>query len=191
MEDLHSLLDELTSGDDEQAQKAVLRLPDYGEDALVAICTLLRDPQVDTRWWTVRALAEFPVGGATPQLVAALTDEDQAVRQCAALALYQRPDERAVPALIASMSDQDSLVARLSANALVAIGEPAVPALVDVLGEQPSAQRLEAVRALAMIGDHRAIPVLFNSLDEDSTLMEYWANEGLERMGVGMVFFEP
>jgi HEAT repeat protein len=191
MEEIHSLLNELINGEDEQAEKAVLRIPNYGDEALATLCTLLSDPQVDNRWWAVRALAEFPVGRATPHLIAALSDEDQAVRQCAALAIRQRPDEWAVPALIFSMSDQDSLVARLAANALIAIGEPAVPALVDMVGEQPSAQRLEAVRALAMIGDQRAIPTLFNALDEDSALLEYWANEGLERMGVGMVFFEP
>jgi HEAT repeat protein len=50
--------------------------------------------------------------------------------------------------------------------------------------------RLEAARALASIGDTRAIPALFDALD-DSALLEYWANEGLERMGVGMCFFSP
>jgi hypothetical protein len=44
---------------------------------------------------------------------------------------------------------------------------------------------------LAQIGDPRSIPALFTALDEDSALMEYWASEGLEKMGVGIVFFEP
>jgi HEAT repeat protein len=51
--------------------------------------------------------------------------------------------------------------------------------------------RLEAVRALAKIGDERAIPALFDALDNDSALIEYWASEGLEKMGVGMVFYKP
>jgi hypothetical protein len=37
-----------------------------------------------------------------------------------------------------------------------------------------------------MIGDTRAVPGLFEAL-EGSALQEYWAEEGLERMGVGMV----
>ena len=44
---------------------------------------------------------------------------------------------------------------------------------------------------LAKIGDERAIPVLFEALDDSSALIEYWASEGLEKMGVGMVFYKP
>jgi len=50
---------------------------------------------------------------------------------------------------------------------------------------------VEAVRALAKIGDQRAIPALFEALDDNSALIEYWASEGLEKMGVGMVFYKP
>jgi HEAT repeat protein len=51
--------------------------------------------------------------------------------------------------------------------------------------------RLEAVRALAYIGDKRSIPQLFQALDEDSAMLEYWANEGLQKMGIGMMFYKP
>jgi HEAT repeat protein len=51
--------------------------------------------------------------------------------------------------------------------------------------------RLEAVRALAKIGDDCAIPALCEALDDNSALIEYWASEGLEKMGVGMVFYKP
>jgi HEAT repeat protein len=89
------------------------------------------------------------------------------------------------------MGSQDALLARLAANALACTGADAVPALLEVLEKGEQALRLEAARALAHIGDERSIPALFKALDEDSALMEYWANEGLERMGVGMVFFKP
>jgi HEAT repeat protein len=51
--------------------------------------------------------------------------------------------------------------------------------------------RINAVRTLAKIGDERALPVLLAALDEDSSLMVYWANEGLTRMDLGMVYFQP
>jgi HEAT repeat protein len=51
--------------------------------------------------------------------------------------------------------------------------------------------RIEAARALALIGDTRAVPALFKALDEESAVMEHWAGEGLERMGIGMVFYSP
>jgi HEAT repeat protein len=133
----------------------------------------------------------MPAVDAVPEMLRGLADPDPAVRQCAALGLQRRPSERAIPALISAMDDSDSLAARLAANALAATGPPAVPALLDVMQTGSSKASLEAARALALIGDTRAIPALFQALDGDSMLLEYWANEGLERMGVGMVFFKP
>ncbi len=189
--ELSTLVAELTSGDDVRAEAAANRLPEFGEAGLVVLRSLLTDPSPDVRWWAVRALVEYSGCQTNPLIISALGDTDQAVRQCAILALHQCPDESAVGALISMMFEDDSLTARLAANALIAIGAPAVSALISLLNDSPPRQRLEAVRALAMIGDQRSIPVLFNALDEDSALMEYWANEGLERMGVGMMFFKP
>ena len=188
---MEDLLLELTSGDDERAERAARRLAEHGEAAIATLRLLLVAPQAETRWWAARALAEIPGGWVAPWSIEALKDADLAVRQCAALGLSRQPDEQAVPALIEAMSSDDALLARLAANALASTGGEAVPALLEVLenGRQPV--RLEAARALAMMGDTRAIPGLFKVLDEGSALLEYWANEGLERMGVGMTFFKP
>jgi len=191
MSELKTLLAELTSGDDERAETAVPGLQAHGEDALKVLRPLLADPHPDTRWWAVRALAEIQDPQIPELLVSAVEDEDTSVRQCAALALYQRPVPSAVPILISVLGVQDSLLARLAANALVAVGEPAVPELIGVMENGKGRPRLEAARVLAMIGDPRAIPALYAALSEDSAWMDYWANEGLERMGVGMVFFKP
>ena len=48
-----------------------------------------------------------------------------------------------------------------------------------------------SARALALIGDTEAIPALFKAWGEGSTMIQYWAEEGLDRMGVGMQFFIP
>ena len=93
--------------------------------------------------------------------------------------------------LVEAISDGDPLLASLAADALVAIGGPAVPYLLEVMGNGSHSARLHAVRALALIGDDRAIPALFAALDQYSAVMQYWAEQGLERMGVGMVFFKP
>jgi HEAT repeat protein len=92
--------------------------------------------------------------------------------------------------LVWALDDPDPLARRLAGEALEAVGSEAVPALLEVMGDGSHVARLEAARALANIGDARAIPALFEALD-DSALMEYWASEGLERMGVGMIFFNP
>ena len=46
------------------------------------------------------------------------------------------------------------------------------------------------MRALAEIGDPDAIGALFKVFQEEAGMMQHWAEQGLERMGIGMVFFD-
>lgn len=186
-----SVLTGLFSGDDQRAEAAVRELAARGMDALPILADLLSDPQPDKRWWAVRVLAEINHPQVAPLLLAALHDADVSVRHCAALALRQQPAPQAIPALIAALESDDPLLARLAGDALIAIGGEAVPPLLEIMQNGPRPARLEAVRALAKIRDHRAILALFTASEDDSALIEYWAEEGLEQMGVGMTFFKP
>jgi HEAT repeat protein len=197
---IQDLLAALASGDDAQpevaarAEAAATGLsgldPALQPQALAALQALLSTPQPDHRWWAARALAALPGPEITPLLLQALEDEDAPVRQCAALGLRQRPDPGAVAGLVLALDDPDPLVRRLASQALEATGGEAVPRLLEVMAGGSHPARLEAARALAGIGDTRAVPALFEALD-GSALLEYWANEGLERMGAGMSFFVP
>ena len=113
------------------------------------------------------------------------------MRAAAALALCNHPDESAIPALINILSDDDSLTAGLAGNALVKIGSPSVPSLLTVMSEAPTSIRIIVLRALSEIRDHRAIPVMMKSLSEESAVLQYWAQEGLERLGLDMVYGKP
>jgi len=189
--DQATLLNQLTSGDDQRAETAALALADFGVKILPSLQGLLHSPDPEVRWWATRALAELDTPQVAPLLIKSLQDGDITVRQCAALALSYRHHDTAITYLIAVLNDPDRLLAHLAADALVASGAAAVPALLEVMQTGLQAARLEAVRALALIGDTRAIPALFTALDEGSALIEYWADEGLQRMGVGMTFFKP
>ena len=189
--DQATLLNQLTSGDDQRAEAAALALADFGVKILPSLQGLLHSPDPEVRWWATRALAELDTPQVAPLLIKSLQDGDITVRQCAALALSYRHHDTAITYLIAVLNDPDRLLAHLAADALVASGAAAVPALLEVMQTGLQAARLEAVRALALIGDTRAIPALFTALDEGSALIEYWADEGLQRMGVGMTFFKP
>ena len=184
-----ALLAEFSSGSDEQAEAAALQLAEHGTGSLPLIDEFLQDANVDVRWWAVRSLAEIRDPSVTPLLLLALHDPEPAVGQCAALALRYQADPEAIPTLIQALSLPDRLMARLAADALIATGEESVPALIEVMQNNSQPARLEAARALGEIGDPRAIPALFNALDDDSAILEHWAGEGLEKMGVGMVFF--
>lgn len=185
------LIAEFTCGSDQRAELAALQLSAAGSQGLETIDELLADQNPEVRWWATRALADIPNSGAIPLLQKALKDTDPGVQQCAALALRNQPDVRAIPQLVSLLGAEDRLLSRLAGDALIAIGEEAVPALIEVMASGPQPARLEAVRALASIGDTRAIPSLIKVLDQDSSVMEHWAKQGLEKMGVGTIFFEP
>jgi HEAT repeat protein len=188
---LASLLADLTSGDAARAEAAAEQLPAHGEAALSSLESLTTDTNSDTRWWALRSLAGFSQPQAGALLTAALADADPLVRQCAALGLTRRPYAEAAPALLALLGDHDSLLARLAGDALVVLGSGAVEPLIAVLDTGRLTARVEAARALALIGDTRAVPALFKLLGSESAVLEHWANEGLEKMGVGMAFFKP
>jgi HEAT repeat protein len=191
MDSYLDILDELSCGEDERAEEALTHLGVWGPELVEPLRERLNHPEAEIRWWAVRALAEMNDERVPDLLVRALADPDQGVRWCAGLALRKHPATQAIPALLPLLSDSDALTRRLAGDALIAISSPAVPSLLEVMQAGTLPARLEAVRALARIGDERAIPALFAALDDGSALIEYWASEGLEKMGVGMVFYRP
>jgi len=204
METLHDLLNNLVSGDEAKAENAVSRLLEFGEEAIPALLDVTNSADWDSRWWALRTLAQSP-HSRTEWLLPFLNDPAAEVRQCAALGLGIRPDENATRPLLRALSDEDQMVCSLAANALVKIGAAAVPSLIETVkrrpdgssfaqrveGSPPQSARIHALRALSEIGDHRAIPVMMQVLEEDSALLQHWAQEGLERLGLNMVYIKP
>jgi HEAT repeat protein len=187
---LSDLLNDLISGDETRAEEAVSVLVNLGEEALPALLDLTHSSDADQRWWGLRVLAQS-LHSKTEWLIPFLSDPAPEVRQCAALGLAARPDEAAIQPLIRALSDEDSMVANLAVNALVKLGSAAVPSLIDVVKNAAQSARIHALRALAEIRDHRAIPVMMQVMGEDSALLQHWAKEGLERLGLNMVYIKP
>jgi HEAT repeat protein len=187
---LQDLLSELTSENEARAEKAVPALIELGDEAIPALLDLTRSSEVDERWWALRVLAQSPHAQAE-WLVPFLNDPAREVRQCAALGLAIKPSENATQSLVRALSDEDSMVSSLAVNALVKLGSAAVPALIEVVKSAPQSARIHALRALAEIRDHRAIPVMMKVMEEDSVLLQHWAKEGLDRLGLDMVYIKP
>jgi len=187
---LRSLLRDLTSGDEARAEKAVPALIELGEEAIPALLDLTNSADVDARWWALRTLAQSPLA-RTVWLVPFLNDPAPEVRQCAALGLANKPDESATSPLVQALSDEDTLVGNLAVKALVNIGKPAVPSLIEKVKSGSQSARILALRALVEIRDPRAIPVMMQVMDEGSALLQHWAKEGLERLGLDMVYMKP
>jgi len=188
-DNLQDLLAALASGDDDRAEAAVPHLAAH-PGAIPALEAYLRSPESDLRWWAIRTLAQMD---APPRdwLVSALGDDSEEVRQCATLALAHHPIEAAIPGLLRLVTDPETVTANLAASALIAIGAPAIPGLLDLLETASHASCVEIIRALANIGDPRAIPALMQAMEQDSPAMHYWAEQGLDRLGLGMVYIKP
>jgi HEAT repeat protein len=201
---LQDLLNDLTSGSETRAEKAVPSLISLGNESIPALLDLTRSSNVDHRWWGLRVLAQAPHCQAE-WLVPFLKDPAREVRQCAALGLAIKPHESAIQPLVQALSDADSMVSSLAVNALVKVGRAAVPALIEVVkrrsegsaaahdaeGNASQSARIHALRALAEIRDHRAIPVMMKVMEENSALLQHWAQEGLDRLGLDMVYIKP
>lgn len=189
---LQALLEDLLSGDEARAEGAVPALVELGQDAIPALMDLSRAAEADSRWWAVRTLAQSPLARTEWLVKFLLNDPAPEVRQCAALGLAIKPDESAIPALVRALSDADSMTANLAMNSLVKIGKGTVPALIERVKDRSSQPaRILALRALAELRDHRAIPMMMQVMEEGSVLLQHWAKEGLERLGLDMVYIKP
>ena len=194
---MDALLADLVSGDETLAEAAMNKLVALGEETFPALKDLLTSPEADHRWWALSVLAQIETADVD-WMLAALDDDSVEVRQCAALGLSVHPDDKSVSALISALHDPDSMVSTLASNALIKIGKAAVPSLLVVLEENQSkenflqikAARLGAIRALAAIADSRTIPAMMAALEEDSVFMQHWAETGLEKLGLDMVYMK-
>src|SRR5512140_213601 len=181
------LLTDLTSGDEQRAEAAAQRLAELGEAVLPALEQLLGSDVADERWWAIRTIGQMPAP-PTSLLIRALGDPSSHVRAGAALALATHPAEEAASALVKALEDEDSIVGLLAVNALVSIGKPATTALIEAYPASNPRGRIQTMRALADIRDHRAIPLMMKAIEEESALLRFWAEQGLERLGLNMVY---
>ncbi len=191
VEALREFLAAVAAGDDVRAEKAAQALGGLGDAALPPLCDLLHDADADHRWWAVRALAAAATPTARELLIAALDDPDGNVRACAAQGLGELGATEAVASLTRRLADPSPLVARVAADGLARIGAPAVPALIVALQEGDTQSRAGAARALSIIRSPEAIPALCAALDDASVAVVYYAEETLEKMGVGLTLFWP
>jgi len=210
---LKVFLDSVAAGDDARTEEAALALGHRSvesvptarlsvstelDDAvrrsarvMPSLRALLADADTDRRWWAARALAAVGTPAARDLLIATLTDPDPDVRACAAQGLGELRAEDAVAGLVRCLADPSPFVSRIAADGLARIGPPAVTALIAALQEGEVLARAGAARALSFIQPDDAIPALYAALDDPSAIVTYYAEEALERMGVGLVFFRP
>ncbi len=119
---------------------------------------------------------------AVAEHIAALQDEDWAIREEAALALGTFRDPRAVGPLVSLLRDADRAVREAAIGALTAIGEPSVPALGLCLSEPRLTVQEAASAALAAIADERVLAPLLAALRNRDWIVRMHAAKALGRI---------
>jgi HEAT repeat protein len=192
-ESIEALIAEFAGGDDLRAEAAAQRLAALGAAALPRLAPLAAargSPGNDGRWWAARTLAMIDGPQAEALLMDLLDDPDPDLRACAAVGLGERRSLAATARLAGLLDDASPYLARLAGDALIRIGLAAAPDLIAALQDAASPQRRAgAARALAHLAAPEAIPALFQALEDESTLVRHWADEALDRLGLGMVYF--
>ena len=129
------------------------------------------------------------LGGSDAFIV--LEDADLDVRACAIVGLTALRAPAAVEPLTARLSDPSAYVSRLAADGLARFGDVATAELIITLETGDTVARIGAARALRSLEAEEAIPALCAALDDPSAAVAHYAEEALERLGVGMVYFRP
>ena len=114
--------------------------------------------------------------------IAALKDEDWAIRQEAASLLGTLKDPRAVPPLISLLQDQDRSVREAAIEALRSIGSPAVEAVGVCLTEPDLSIQESASAILAGIADERVLAPLTKALHSSDWIVRMHAAKALGRV---------
>jgi len=114
--------------------------------------------------------------------IAALKDEDWAIREEAATMLGTLRDPRAVAPLVSVLRDDDRAVRDAAIAALLAIGEPAVTTLGACLSDPVLTVQELASSVLASIGDARVFAPLMTALKSPDWIVRMHAAKALVRI---------
>lgn len=185
-----NLIDRFNALDDEACEAEAIALGQNGKTGLQALNQLLTNDESDLRFWAVRGLWANGSPEAVTRLIETLEDEAEMVRSGAALALGELKAEAAVEALAHLLTTDPSACGNHAADALAKIGSPSAQVLIKAMKQEDARVRRRAAKALIPVESHKAIPVLFEALEDESYMVRHYAEEALRRMGVGqMVYF--
>ncbi|PSN16542.1 phycocyanobilin lyase [filamentous cyanobacterium CCT1] len=114
---------------------------------------------------------EAGVGATVAELVRAIeTADSKGAMVVAVNQLAAARDVAAIPSLITVLGYNNPGAAVAAVNGLAALGSAAVPALLEQIDGYNYGARAWAIRALALIGDPRALPVLLETARGDFAL---------------------
>lgn len=172
--ELARVFTESAGGEPELRRYLALALKQVADPTtLDALFTGLDDPDAQTRIYVVWAIGSVGDARAVPALVKVLGDPDPGVRKTAAYALGSLGDDAAVAPLREVLDDTTVDVRWNAALALGQLGDPAgrpvlhrmldeayLDGIDEITPQQRSDAMINAVRALALLGDRASLDLL-------------------------------
>lgn len=122
------------------------------------------------------------MGDPVAEHIAALKDEDWAIREEAATLLGGFKDPRAVCPLVSILKDRDRSVREAAIGALTSIGEPSIMPLGACLGDPELSVQEAASAILASIADGRVRDPLIRALQSHDWIVRMHAAKALGRI---------
>lgn len=122
------------------------------------------------------------MGDPVSEHIAALKDEDWAIREEAATLLGGLRDPRAVPPLISVLKDRDRSVREAAIGALTSIGKSSVEAVGSCLADPDLSVQEAASAVLAAIADERVHDPLIRALKSHDWIVRMHAAKALGRI---------
>ena len=128
--------------------------------------------------WVLGHLGKDDPGTVVPILVKLLDHRRMETRLNVVKALGEAESEEAIPVLAALIESgsakwkrdrEEPEVRQLAVEALGKIGGAAVPELVKIVQNKGSSLRVDAIRALAILGDEKVVEPLLDALEEQSS----------------------
>jgi eukaryotic-like serine/threonine-protein kinase len=170
--------------EDEQARRAAVEV--LNEIGTVEHIKDLLNALKDDDWWVrsraTDALASIGGPRVVDAVLALFKDRDEEIRRAAIEIINTLRDERAVNYLIEATRDPDWWVRERAADALAGLGNrSAVPALVAMLAQHPESVPA-AVRALAALGDAKAVNAVLPLLERPDKTIKVEAINALVRL---------
>jgi hypothetical protein len=147
------------------------------------LISALKDPDNEVRWEAALALGEFGNPDAYDPLKKALRDPDKYVRYGAALALEKlgwEPKRDDLDAAYFSFGKQDW-------DRLKVLKDASLIPLTQASCDGDAGIRAKAVEVLGNIGDHRAIPALYQSLKDENDSVRWNAVMAAPRCGIALM----
>ncbi|MDP7422058.1 MAG: HEAT repeat domain-containing protein, partial [bacterium] len=154
-----------------------------GKETVPKLRAAIQNPNLNTKYWSVKALGRIMGKEAVPALSKTLSSSKQEMRYYGVVALGETRSEQAIPYLIAALEDQSWIVRQHAAKVLQEIGEPCVPYLVKGFETGGPDLKYWVIRLVGKIMRKRAVTVLTRFLETDDDDLRYYAVTALGETG--------